>query len=72
MAIVAELQNTLNIREGGAIATELDRLYTYINSRLVAVNATGDASALDEATKLLLTLRDAWAQIGAGVPKGVA
>ena len=72
MAIVAELQNTLNVRDGGAIGTELDRLYTYISSRLVAVNATGDAAALDEVTKLLLPLRDAWAQITPGTPKGAA
>ena len=72
MAIVAELQNTLNVRDGGAIAVELDRLYTYISSRLVAVNATGDAAALDEVTKLLLPLRDAWAQITPGTPKGAA
>ena len=72
MAIIAELQNTLNVAEGGAIAVELDRLYTYISSRLVAVNATGDAAALDEITKLLLPLRDAWAQITPGTPKGAA
>ena len=72
MAIVAELQNTLNVRDGGAIGIELDRLYTYISSRLVAVNATGDAAALDEITKLLLPLRDAWAQITPGTPKGAA
>lgn len=72
MAIVAELQNTLNMREGGAIGVELDRLYTYVSSRLVAVNATGDASALEEASKLLLPLRDAWAQIAPGTPKGPA
>ena len=72
MAIVAELQNTLNLRDGGAIGIELDRLYTYITSRLVAVNATGDAAALDEITKLLLPLRDAWAQITPGTPKGAA
>jgi flagellar protein FliS len=72
MAIVAELQNTLNVRDGGAIGIELDRLYTYITSRLVAVNATGAAAALDEITKLLLPLRDAWAQITPGTPKGAA
>ena len=72
MAIVAELQNTLNVRDGGAIGIELDRLYTYISSRLVAVNATGDAAVLDEITKLLLPLRDAWAQITPGTPKGAA
>jgi flagellar protein FliS len=69
MAIVAELQNTLNLREGGAVGVELDRLYTYISGRLVAVSATGDVSAVEEVSKLLLTLRDAWAQIAPGTPK---
>jgi len=72
MAIVAELQNTLNLRDGGAVGIELDRLYTYISSRLVAVNVTGDASALDEVSKLMLPLRDAWAQIAPGTSKGAA
>jgi flagellar protein FliS len=70
MAIVAELQNTLNLREGGAVGAELDRLYTYISGRLVAVNATGDAAALDEVSKLLTTVRDAWQQIAPGAAKG--
>ena len=69
---MAELQNTLNLRDGGAVGIELDRLYTYISSRLVAVNVTGDASALDEVSKLMLPLRDAWAQIAPGTSKGAA
>jgi flagellar protein FliS len=70
MAIVAELQNTLNVKEGGAVGKELDRLYTYVNARLAAVGASGDAAALDEVAKLLLPLRDAWAQIAPGSTKG--
>jgi flagellar protein FliS len=60
LAIVGELQNTLNLKDGGAIAAELDRLYTYINSRLLAVTAQRDAGALKEVLALVTTLRDGW------------
>jgi flagellar secretion chaperone FliS len=63
--IVAELQNTLNVKEGGDIARELDRLYTYINLRLLDVTRKGDSGALDEIHKLLCTLREGWSQIAA-------
>ena len=68
--IVCELQNTLNVEAGGAIAQELDRLYTYINTRLLDVTLKNDAIALDDAQKVLVTLREAWEQIGATVPGG--
>lgn len=71
LAIVAELQNTLNVAEGGEIAAELDRLYTYINSRLLDVTARQDAAALDEVHKVLTTLREAWTEI-ATVETGAA
>jgi flagellar secretion chaperone FliS len=66
LAIVAELQSTLNIAQGGAIAVELDRLYTYINSRLVDVSAKKEVAALDEIHGLLSTIRDGWAGIAGG------
>jgi flagellar protein FliS len=67
--IVAELQNTLNVKDGGEIAVELDRLYTYISTRLLDVTR-GDAAAADEIAKLLSTLRDGFSQAatGAGAP----
>jgi flagellar secretion chaperone FliS len=64
--IVSELQNTLNVKEGGEIAAELDRLYSYINARLLDVTR-GDAVAADEIARLLTTLRDAFSQVAAGV-----
>ena len=68
LAIVSELQNTLSVDTGGDIARELDRLYTYINYRLLDVSAKRDAAALDEVQKLLLTLREAWSQIATTTP----
>ncbi len=68
LAIVTELQNTLKVDEGGDMARELDRLYSYMATRLLDVNTKKDAGALDEVHRLLTTVRDAWAQIG--VPVG--
>jgi flagellar protein FliS len=62
MAIVNELQNTLDVDRGREIAMELDRLYRYITARLLDVTRTGDGTPLDEILQLLTTLRDAWAQ----------
>lgn len=62
LAIIGELQNTLDLEKGGAVADELDNLYTYINSRLLDVTLKHDASACDEVHKLLSTLREAWSQ----------
>jgi flagellar protein FliS len=67
--IVAELQNTLNVAEGGTIAEELDRLYTYVNTRLLDVTMKKDAAGLDDAAKVLGTLREGWVQIASTVPK---
>ena len=66
LAIVAELQSTLNVEQGGAVAEELDRLYAYVTARLVEVSAKQDVAALDEVHRLFSTLRDGWAGIAAG------
>jgi flagellar secretion chaperone FliS len=64
--IIAELQNTLNMKEGGDIARELDRLYTYMSTRLLDVTARADDGAAAEVQKLLGTLRDSWSQLATG------
>jgi flagellar protein FliS len=62
LAIVSELQNTLDIKRGGDIATELDRLYHYITTRLLEVTRSNDSAPLVEVLRLLATLRDGWLQ----------
>jgi flagellar protein FliS len=66
IAIVAELQNTLNVDRGGDVALELDRLYNYLNSRLLDVTMKGDTEALGEVQKVLTTLRDGFSQAATG------
>ena len=71
LAIVAELQSTLDLEKGGAIADQLDDLYTYITSRLLDVAIKNDVTAIEETRKLLAPVRDAWSQISQpSVPVG--
>jgi len=63
LAIIAELQSSLDVKQGGQIASSLDSLYIYVTGRLVESNVKKDPRALDEVHKLLLPLRDAWQQI---------
>jgi flagellar protein FliS len=63
MAIVGELQNTLDMERGGDVAKELDRLYDWSTSRLVDATQKQDAKAIDDVVKVMETLRDAWQTI---------
>jgi len=63
LAILTELQGTLNMKEGGKIAEELDRLYAYAISRLLDVTTKQDAKAIDDIIRVLTPLRDGWSQI---------
>lgn len=65
LAIIGELQSTLNLDKGGDIAAELDRLYVYITERLLEITTTGNAAICDELQKLLAPLSEAWKQAAA-------
>jgi flagellar protein FliS len=66
MAIISELQSTLDLERGGAVAESLDGLYSYVSGRLVDASFKRDARALDEVIGLLTPLRDAWSAIAPG------
>jgi flagellar secretion chaperone FliS len=63
LAILAELQNTLNLAEGGELAKQLDALYTHATERLVDANVRRSSGPIHEVIALLRPLRDAWAQV---------
>lgn len=65
LAVVAELQNTLNMKDGGQTAATLDSLYTYITERLLDANTNGSVEPIEESIRLVSPLRDAWSQIAA-------
>lgn len=72
LAIVAELQNTLDMDSGGEVAVELDRLYAYVLSRLTDANVHRSVEPIDEVHRLFSPLRDAWAQIASQPAAGSA
>lgn len=68
IAIVEEgLRQGLDKTVGGELAENLDALYEYMSHRLLQCNINNDLAGLDEVTRLLAQLRDAWAQIGTSV-----
>jgi flagellar protein FliS len=64
-AILAECHSTLDLEQGGAVAAELDRLYSYMSARLLDVTLKRDATAIDEIHRLMTPLRHAWAEAAA-------
>jgi flagellar protein FliS len=63
LEIVSELQSILNMREGGEIAVSLDSLYAWVHKRIIEANLNNDPVAIDEARRVLIPLRDAWAEL---------
>lgn len=62
------LKASLDKESGGALARQLAALYDYATLRLLQANLQNDHGALDEVTRLLADLREAWAAIGARAP----
>jgi flagellar protein FliS len=64
MAIIGEgLNASLDKKAGGELAENLSALYTYMVKRLVDANVNNDPAALDEVTRLLGELKEAWDSI---------
>lgn len=63
LTIVSELQSTLDLQRGGDIARQLDELYAYVNSRILQAAADNTAAPLDDASRVLQTLRESWVAI---------
>ncbi len=66
LAIVGELQSSLDFDQGGEIATQLHDLYCFVIDRLLDANLHASTSSIDEAVMVLDTLLEAWHQIGRG------
>lgn len=63
LAIVGGLRGSLDREAGGELAANLDRLYDYMERRLLQANLEGDAAALDEVHGLLGEVRSGWVAI---------
>jgi flagellar protein FliS len=63
LAIISELQSTLDMEKGREIASSLDALYIYVISRIVEAGAKQDVGLLDDAVRVLNILREGWLEI---------
>lgn len=62
-AIITELNVSLNLREGGDLATTLRGLYEYFDSRLLEANVKKDETGIIEVIDRMSVLRNAWAEM---------
>ena len=62
MAIVSEFANTLDHKMGGAIATDLDALYSFMIRELTYANLKNDRKSLETVEDLLVGLRQTWGE----------
>ncbi|HQN41179.1 MAG: flagellar export chaperone FliS [Pseudomonadales bacterium] len=60
IAIIDGLHGALDMERGGALASQLDQLYRYMNRRLVEANLHRDASIIEEVAHLLRELKEGW------------
>ncbi|MEN6534025.1 MAG: flagellar export chaperone FliS [Bryobacteraceae bacterium] len=64
LRVIAELKSALNHDSGGSLSRRLERLYTYMEWRLLRANLRREAAPLDEVAGLLANLLEAWQKIG--------
>ena len=60
MDIISTLQSSLDHEQGGDISANLDRLYDYMNRRLLEASSANDTSMIDEVMSLLLEIKSGW------------
>ncbi len=60
MEIIATLQSSLDHSQGGDISSNLDRLYDYMNRRLLEASSANDSAMIDEVMSLLLEIKSGW------------
>lgn len=60
LAIISELQASLNFEDGGQIARSLESLYAYMKGRLISANLGEEDEPLAEVISLLSTVKSAW------------
>lgn len=69
MAIIGELQASLDKERGGEISERLDALYGYVLRGLLDANMQKDAEKIGEMRGHITTVRDGWAEMVEQVAK---
>ncbi|MDP8224540.1 MAG: flagellar export chaperone FliS [Candidatus Lernaella stagnicola] len=63
LAIINELRSTLDHSQAPELSQNLERLYDFINDRLIKANIGNDIGALMEAMKVIKILYSAWTDL---------
>jgi flagellar secretion chaperone FliS len=61
--IIAELNSSLDLTNGGELATTLRALYDYMDRRLTESNFNKTAEGIEDTVRRLTVLRDAWREM---------
>jgi flagellar protein FliS len=61
--ILSELNNSLDLHQGGELAATLRRLYGYMNRQLLHSNLRKSPEGVRDTIKRLSVLRDAWSEM---------
>jgi flagellar secretion chaperone FliS len=64
-AIIDELLSTLDMDQGGVIASRLQGIYVFCAKHLMEARLERDADKIDRVGDLLSELRDSWVQVAA-------
>lgn len=64
-AIIDELLTTLDLEQGGVIASRLQGIYVFCNKQLLEARTSNDPELIETVSGLLAELRDSWAQVAA-------
>lgn len=65
LAIIGELNSSLDHNAGGDVSGNLERLYSYMTVRLTEANMRREEAPLVEVERLLTTLAEAWKEVRA-------
>jgi len=68
LAIFSEFRGTLDFWPNPELAGNLDRLYSFINERLVTANIKNDTAMLDQALRITNILREGWVALSQQAP----
>ncbi|KTD64131.1 flagellar export chaperone FliS [Legionella spiritensis] len=63
ISIIEGLRTSLNHEQGGEIASNLDKLYEYIQHLLLKANLDNDIDLLSQANLLLADIHQAWQEM---------
>lgn len=66
IAIINELQHSLNLDQGGELAERLDGLYDYMLRQLTKANLENNPDFIDEVHHLLAQITEGWRQLVEG------